>query len=146
MTYRFERLADDVDKYADLIEHGIVNKEQAEGMFGLIHESLTRYREVAEFKPERVIDKNYREKVRLLPCIITGQPGPSDPHHVMTGGFGMKGSDLSVIPLSREIHRNVEDKGHAWLEKTFGVRVGDLVAKTMHLVLTGQELVLPNEV
>ncbi len=146
MAHRFERLGEDIDTYSELVERNVVDREQAEGMFNLLHESLTKFREVSSFKTGQVVHPGYRALVRSMDCIITGQPGPSDPHHVMVGGVGMKGSDFSCIPLSREIHTEAENRGHAWLEETFGVRTGDLIAKTMHKILTGQDLMLPNDV
>ena len=146
MEYRFESLATDLDTYNGLVEQGIVDRMQAEGVVSAVYESMQKYRETSGFKVERVVDKTWLQKVRMLPCAITGQPGPSDPHHVMVGGIRMKGSDLSCIPLSRKIHNMAEDKGHKWLEETYGVRIGDLIAKTIHKILTGQELVLPDDV
>lgn len=143
VTHRLERMANDIDEYNNLVRRGVVDREEAESLMSTISETLGEYRETSGIQKVRVRNEDYLNAVRKLPCAVTGQPGPSDPHHVMTGGVGMKGSDLSVIPLSRRIHQLVEDQGHAWLENEFGVRIGDLIAKTMHRVFTGQELEIP---
>ena len=144
MTNRIQRLAEDMDEYNQLVEQQVVDRDEAEGLMLTLRDSMLDYKRLQDIKPETPKSKEYLQQVRELPCIITGQPGPSDPHHVETGGFRMKGTDYSCIPLSREIHRQVEDNGHIWLEETFGVRVGDLVAKTLVKVLTGHDLKLPN--
>ena len=145
MTNRIQRLAEDMDQFNTLVQKGIVEVEEAEGLMLTLHETMLDYKVLQDAKPETPKSKEYLQAVRQLPCIITGQPGPSDPHHVEVGGYAMKGTDYSVIPLSREIHRLVEDRGHGWMEKKFGVRVGDLVAKTLVKVLTGHDLKLPND-
>lgn len=76
--------------------------------------------------------KEYLEFVRALPCAVCGKIGPSDPHHVESGGVGMKGSDGSVIPLCRKHHRRLEDIGHARAEKEFGFSVAGAIADTLH--------------
>ena len=53
----------------------------------------------------------YLDYVRTLPCLFCQRWGPSDPHHISMSdaGFGMKSSDLGVIPLCREHHRLFHD-------------------------------------
>jgi hypothetical protein len=144
MENRIQRLANDLEDYNDLVNKGVIDRDEAEGLMLTLKDSMLDYQRLNEIKPSTPKSESYLEKVRNLPCCITGQPGPSDPHHVETGGFGMKGTDYSVIPLNRDIHRMVEDRGHIWLEEKFGVRVGDLVAKTLIKVLTGHDLKLPS--
>lgn len=58
--------------------------------------------------------------VALLPSIISGKPGPSDPHHPMRldgpdnkRGMGMKNEDRWALPFTREehdlLHRQKDD-------------------------------------
>jgi len=63
---------------------------------------------------------DYLDHVRQKPCIACGAPPPSDPHHLLSGVMGGKGSDASCIPLCREHHREYHDKGHAAFEKAHG--------------------------
>lgn len=62
--------------------------------------------------------------VRLLPCLLTGKPGPGDPHHLKraftpdetdplmkktaTRGTGITTGDQWAIPLSRAAHDEIE--------------------------------------
>ncbi len=57
--------------------------------------------------------KTYRNKkfldwVKSKPCLACGSVGV-DPHHMATGGTGLKCSDLFCIPLCRKCHTLVED-------------------------------------
>ena len=51
-------------------------------------------------------NEDYLDFVRGLPCCATGVE-PAEPHHIDTGGTGMKCSDYLVIPLSRSVHREM---------------------------------------
>jgi hypothetical protein len=45
-------------------------------------------------------------RVKALPCVICGKPGPSDAHHVFCGRYGQsKASDFETIPLCKECHQ-----------------------------------------
>lgn len=47
------------------------------------------------------------DKVRAMPCILSGRPGPSDPAHIrhgLGGGMGIKPGDNRVLPLNHELH------------------------------------------
>lgn len=61
-------------------------------------------------KPGR--SEAYLDYIRSQRCYIC-QRSPSEPHHVETGGMGMKGSDFSALPLCREHHREIHDMGKA---------------------------------
>lgn len=143
VTNRIERLAADLEDYTTLVHKGAIDPDEADGLMFKLRDSMVEYKNLNDYKPTVPKSKDYLQEVRELPCCITGQPGPSDPHHTEVGGFRMKGTDYSCIPLSREIHRQVEDYGHEWLEKEFNVRVGNLVSRTLVMILTGHNLQLP---
>ena len=72
-------------------------------------------------KPFR--SKAYLDAVRSLPCVITGEMGVCDPHHIIGhGGRGMsqKVSDLWVFPLHWELHKQLHDHGWQTWEDEFG--------------------------
>lgn len=78
--------------------------------------------------------------VRLLPCLITGRPGPNDPHHIKSGpakderGVGLKSTDRWVVPLTREMHNAVEDLGSRREEEWFRAHgIEDVVAVAQDL-------------
>lgn len=57
------------------------------------------------------------KQIRLLPCAVTGRPGPSHPHHLMRAvpvkhrkrGQSVTNEDRWTIPLCHEIHRQLHD-------------------------------------
>ena len=62
-----------------------------------------------EPKPERgtAAAKAHLARVKALPCVICGKPGPSDAHHCFHGRYGSrKASDFETIPLCKECHQD----------------------------------------
>ena len=64
--------------------------------------------------------REHMARVKQLPCIICGKPGPSDAHHVICGRYGARrASDFHVIPLCKEHHQWGPDAIHnnkaAWI-------------------------------
>jgi hypothetical protein len=59
-------------------------------------------------KPKRKTSAGMKHmaRVKLLPCVVCHQPGPSDAHHC-TGG-GMARDDFKVLPLCFDCHRGPE--------------------------------------
>lgn len=53
--------------------------------------------------------EEYKAYIRTLPCLVCGKP--SDPHHEVGGGIGIKGPDLFSLPFCRGHHREREDTG-----------------------------------
>jgi hypothetical protein len=65
-----------------------------------------------EFPKNKIYrSESYKAYVRTLPCIVCGNP--SDPHHEIGGGTGLKGSDLFCIPLCRDDHQGYHVLGAA---------------------------------
>ena len=62
-------------------------------------------------KPKTFRSESYLAYVRAQNCLFCGRPGLSDPHHISMSdaAWGMKSSDLAVIPLCREHHRLFHD-------------------------------------
>lgn len=59
-------------------------------------------------KPTRYVNKAYKEFIKKQPCCITGQ-FDVDPHHTKSVGSG--GSDLTLIPLTHELHQECHSIG-----------------------------------
>jgi hypothetical protein len=54
--------------------------------------------------------------IRLLPCCVTGRPGPNDPHHLKDRlaherGVGRRATDRWAVPLWRVKHDELEKLG-----------------------------------
>lgn len=57
--------------------------------------------------------REHMARVKALPCVICGRPGPSDAHHVFHGRYGTrKASDMHVISLCKIHHQDGPDAIH----------------------------------
>lgn len=60
-------------------------------------------------------DEAFRAYVRSLPCLVCGEPPPSDPHHVRTWGSGhgdrLEDGTGNLAPLCRAHHRELDSPG-----------------------------------
>lgn len=65
------------------------------------------------FKKKLYRSERFKIFIREQPCHICSKP--SDPHHLSTGGTGIKGTDLSCFPLCRRCHTEYHTEG----KKTF---------------------------
>lgn len=76
-------------------------------------------------KHQRVLDEQWKAKVRLLPCLKTLSSQNIECAHISTGtdaGKGIKASDNCVVPLSAAEHRLQHDIGEtAFYGGTMGV-------------------------
>ena len=75
-------------------------------------------------KPERGTSEALAHiyRVKQLPCVICGKPGPSDAHHVICDRYGQrKSSDFDIIPLCKEHHQHGPEAIHngkkSWARK-----------------------------
>jgi hypothetical protein len=62
------------------------------------------------------MDPKYLDLIRLLPCIVTGRRGPSDPHHLMrvdatARGMSLTTTDRWALPFCRDEHDKVQRAG-----------------------------------
>lgn len=56
--------------------------------------------------PKSTKARAHLARVKELPCVICGKPGPSDAHHCFCGRYGQrKASDMETIPLCKECHQ-----------------------------------------
>ena len=70
-----------------------------------IHGRKPQHRATSATRGGPTRDKHYLEWIRLLPCIICGIEGRSEPAHTGTdGGMSMKASDYSCVPLCSGCH------------------------------------------
>jgi len=75
-------------------------------------------------KPERGTAKAraHMARVKQLPCVICGKPGPSDVHHVICDRYGTsRASDFDTIPLCKAHHQDGPEAIHngkaSWVAK-----------------------------
>ncbi|OOY15104.1 DUF968 domain-containing protein [Thioclava sp. DLFJ4-1] len=64
----------------------------------------------------------HMNRVKQLPCVICGKPGPSDAHHVICGRYSQaKASDFQTIPLCKECHQwgplAIHNGKASWIER-----------------------------
>jgi len=80
---------------------------------------------VAAPKPILDRDPQYLEFVRSFPCIVCRAKNDIHAHHTETGGMGVKGSDLSSVPLCHEHHTggdvSIHKLGVEEFEKLHGI-------------------------
>lgn len=62
-------------------------------------------------------------------CCVSGLVGHVDPHHIEQGSMDSKGSDFTCIPVCRQIHIEIEDKGHKYVEKKYNIRFDHLLSE-----------------
>ena len=86
-------------------------------------------------KAKPVDDPEYREYVRSLVCYVCAHGKPVEPHHMETGGTGMKGSDYSCVPLCTRHHREAHDVGKETFEEQYKLSLWRGVARTLILWL-----------
>ena len=79
---------------------------------------------------------DHAEAVRKMPCCVTGEPGPSHPHHVKTRGAGGKWSDM--VPLSSKMHHAVHTLGRHTFEANYSVDLAAIAAELAGAVLANR--------
>lgn len=60
-------------------------------------------------KEKTVRDEKYKHWISTLPCLQCNTPGPSNPHHVFTGGVGVKCDDRFLVSLCTPCHNYWHD-------------------------------------
>lgn len=51
-------------------------------------------------------ERKHIERIKEMPCILCGQPGPSDCHHILEGRIkGRRSADFCTIPLCKDCHQ-----------------------------------------
>lgn len=63
--------------------------------------------------------------LKTIYCCICAKPEP-DAHHTEKSGMGLKGDDLSCIPLCREHHQELHQIGRKSFEQKHCVDLKDL--------------------
>ena len=74
----------------------------------------------------------YRAWVRTLPSAVSGQYGCEAAHTGSDGGMAQKASDLTVIPLTPEEHREYHQIGKAAFEAKYGISCAAIVKSLNH--------------
>lgn len=115
-------------------------REQAKGVATRAAQVAAEYRDQAALmvdpKPERITDEKYLQFIRRQACCVSGKT-PVDAHHFLTGGMGTKGSDYATVPLHRDYHRDIHDKGQDRCEKEWGVSFREMAFGYLHLYFVG---------
>lgn len=85
------------------------------------------------------MSKEYREWVSSLPCCVSGIIGSTQAHHAIghshvTGkSMGKKGSDLTCLPLSAELHNELHQNGYNTFERKHNMSQLEQAFKTILL-------------
>ena len=98
----------DIDKRREVA--GVLLKTQA-----IAHEAATAL--VPQDSGDERSD-TYLAYIRTLGCIICDMP--AEPHHIDTGGIGMKGSDYLTVPLCRR-HHDEAGQNKVNFERWYGI-------------------------
>jgi hypothetical protein len=69
-------------------------------------------------KPNRYINKKYKEFIKRQPCCITDRDCV-DPHHVKSVGSG--GSDLTLVPLVHRLHQECHTIGKDTFQAKYNI-------------------------
>lgn len=142
---RAERFMRDLDELSTQAEAG---DAEAEGILVAAAEEVERFRNSVTARSDSgnmitVRTDDYLDFIRSKPCCLCGKEGPSEAHHVAQGGVGMKGSDMSCIPLCSEHHVLTEDKGHGHVSRAFKVSLTAIICDLLHEHITSQKMGLP---
>ena len=73
------------------------------------HATLARSTKPAKRRAVSPASRAQREKVKGLPCIVCGDPGPCDPMHVIPRSQGGCDDPACVVPACRLCHRDVAE-------------------------------------
>lgn len=136
MLSRIEKTAMDLQK----LNEEFPDDPEVEGVAAAVIEEYQHFartiRRFDEDDPATPRSETYMEFIRRCPCAVRQTYGV-EPHHTATGGTGMKGSDLSCIPLDPDLHREYHDIGKESFEKKYDVSMASLVAEYQHRFMTG---------
>lgn len=73
-----------------------------------------------------------------LPCCVTGVRGDIEAAHVVTGGTGRKADAKWLVPMARELHRQLHQHGVRTFQKRWGVNLKALAIETERAWLAGE--------
>lgn len=79
--------------------------------------------------------KKYMDFVKILECCVSSpcfEVIERHPHHTETGGIGMKGSDLSCIPLCGFHHDEIHRGGKETFQYKYAIDIKDKVVEANH--------------
>lgn len=140
LAYRLQQINEMLESIEDEDTRREVEGVTASAMEEIQRFMRTKFAQTGELADEKTPiprSDNYLNFMRDCPCPITGTLG-SDPHHTETGGTADKGSDLSCVPLDREIHDELEDKGRKHFEQKYGENIDRMRYAYIHRFVTGQ--------
>lgn len=77
--------------------------------------------------------KRHIGRVKSLPCVVCGEFGPSDAHHIRTGqGMSQRANDFLAIPLCKPCHQGPNGlHGDRALWKIYKMTELDALARTI---------------
>ena len=79
----------------------------------------------------------YLHHVRSLDCYVC-RDSETEPHHVLPGGVGMKGTDFGVVPLCRRHHDDYHNMGKETFQKRYKVNIYEGIIRTLEPYLEEQ--------
>ena len=77
--------------------------------------------------------KRHMGRIKSLPCVVCGELGPSDAHHIRTGqGMAQRADDYLTIPLCKACHQGPNGlHGDRALWKIYKITELDALARTI---------------
>lgn len=79
-------------------------------------------------KIPKIESKDYREWVKGLPCLVSGEFGV-DPHHLQRKAQGI--NDYTCVPLTRLKHSEYHHIGHLSFQKKYEIDLRDSLIETL---------------
>lgn len=122
-------------------------KEEGETVEGTFYADKKQM-EIAKLETEAL--KEFVSMIHEMPCMACGDPPESNPngfthaHHVAPSVTAKKVSDWFRVPLCNKHHTLLHKEGHAAFKRETGFDIRELVARMLHIYITGEDARFPS--
>jgi len=119
---------------------------QAEGAITAFIESAYQMAELSGRDDLIPRSKEHLDWIDEQPCEATGVAAEDvTHHHVGTEGTAEKTSDYLTIPVRHNVHEEIHQHGHKWVEKRYNFSILRALVRVLHKRLTGVYPVIPRD-